>query len=159
MTEEKLPHPCIVCNALHNLDECKEYLKKSLAERRALITKKGLCYACYKPGHRSRGCTHPTGLHDVNFKPRNKQQNDNPKKKNNESVKEKTKDNNLANPSKNCACAVAEEVVCDASNMKRSVESLPIVPVRLKTEDKEIITYAMLDSCSTGTFITEDALR
>ncbi len=42
VTEEKLPHPCIVCNASHDLDECKEYLKKSLAERRALITMKGL---------------------------------------------------------------------------------------------------------------------
>ena len=62
-----------------------------------------------RPGHTSRGCTqrrtckicsgrHPTGLHDDNFKPRNKQQNDDPKKKNNESVKEKIKKNNPANP-------------------------------------------------------------
>lgn len=34
-----------------------------------------------------------------------------------------------------------------------------IVPVRLRNNDKEIITYAMLDSCSTGTFISEDAIR
>ena len=30
---------------------------------------------------------------------------------------------------------------------------LPIVPVKIKAKNKEIITYAMLDSCSTGTFI------
>ena len=33
---------------------------------------------------------------------------------------------------------------------------MPIVPVRIKGMENGIITYAMLDSCSTGTFISED---
>ena len=33
---------------------------------------------------------------------------------------------------------------------------MPIVPVKLKANGKEIITYAMLDNCSTGTFVQED---
>ena len=32
---------------------------------------------------------------------------------------------------------------------------MPIVPAKLKANGKEIITYAMLDNCSTGTFIRE----
>lgn len=43
--------------------------------------------------------------------------------------------------------------------MKCSIESMPIVPVKLRSNEKEIITYAMLDSCSTGTFISEDAME
>ena len=80
-------HPCIVCNKMHDFDECKNYLKKSLSDRRALIFEKGLCYACYGAGHRSRGCIqrrsckiwfgrHPTGLHDENFRLRNRDSTD-----------------------------------------------------------------------------------
>ena len=36
---------------------------------------------------------------------------------------------------------------------------MPIVPVKLRANDKEITTYAMLDNCSTGTFILEDVHR
>ena len=32
----------------------------------------------------------------------------------------------------------------------------PIVPVKLKAAESEVFTYAMLDSCSSGTFIYED---
>ena len=35
------------------------------------------------------------------------------------------------------------------------VHSIPIVPVRLKFGDKKISAYVMLDSFSTGTFISE----
>ena len=38
-------------------------------------------------------------------------------------------------------------------------ESMPIVPVILRSSDTEVITYAMLDSCSTGTFVLEDIRR
>lgn len=48
--------PCIMCNELHDLDDCKKFMEKSLPDRRALIMEKGLCYACYGEGHRSRGC-------------------------------------------------------------------------------------------------------
>ena len=36
---------------------------------------------------------------------------------------------------------------------------MPIVPVKLVANDSEIIKYAMLDSCCTGTFVLEDVLR
>ncbi|KAK3726521.1 hypothetical protein QZH41_004650 [Actinostola sp. cb2023] len=36
---------------------------------------------------------------------------------------------------------------------------MPIVPVRLQWMDKQIFTYAMLDSCSTGTFITDETRK
>jgi hypothetical protein len=36
------------------------------------------------------------------------------------------------------------------------VGSLPIVPVIQRSSEAELITYAMLDNCSTGTFILEE---
>ncbi|CAB4008562.1 Hypothetical predicted protein [Paramuricea clavata] len=164
MMKEESPNSCIACNGFHDLDECKVYLKKSLSERRALIAKRGLCCACYGSGHRSRGCIqrrscktcsgrHPTGLHDENFRMKNKNS-DEPSKD-----IDRTEDGNSDNQRKSCSYAAAHEVVCDSSNVKFSIESMPIVPVRLRSNDKEIITYAMLDSCSTGTFISEDAVK
>ena len=71
---------CIHCKKEHDLDDCDEYLKKSIGERRKFLAEKQLCYSCYMPGHRSRGCSqkrtcktfsrrHPTGLHVENFQP------------------------------------------------------------------------------------------
>ena len=49
-----------------------------------------------------------------------------------------------------------EEAVCSVVGTGNPVTALPIVPVRLKAAAKEVLTYAMLDSCSTGTFLLED---
>ena len=68
---------CILCKGGHDLDDCEEYLKRSIDERWKLLAEKQLCYM---PGHRSRGCSqkrtcktcsrcHPTGLHVKNFQP------------------------------------------------------------------------------------------
>jgi hypothetical protein len=54
----------------------------------------------------------------------------------------RTEDSNSDNQRKSCVYAAAHEVVCDASNVKFSIESMPIVPVRLRSNDKEIIPQA-----------------
>ena len=38
---------------------------------------------------------------------------------------------------------------------KDSVRSMPIVPVILRSTERELMTYAMLDNCSIGAFILE----
>jgi len=47
---------CKMCGKSHDLDDCKEYLKKSLQERREFLKENELCFACYSGGHRSNGC-------------------------------------------------------------------------------------------------------
>ena len=54
------------------------------------------------------------------------------------------------------AQAEIEEAICYAADAGNSVSVVPIVPVRLKSADSEVLTYAMLDTCSTDTFILED---
>ena len=63
----------------HHLDECAEFLKKPLVERRDLIKQKGSCFGCYSSEHIAnlwkgkRTCQicnkkHPTSLHDYSWK-------------------------------------------------------------------------------------------
>ncbi|RUA07048.1 MAG: hypothetical protein DSY43_00675 [Gammaproteobacteria bacterium] len=127
---------CMLCKVeTHDLDDCKCFKEKTLADRKKFLAEKQLCYGCYKPGHRSRGCIqkkectvckgrHPTGLHDYNFtaRPRDK----------------------------------PEEHQVNSTAVEHVWSQLPIVPVKLQYKDHHIKTYAMLDSCSTGTFITDN---
>ena len=87
------------------------------------------------------------------------QQIDHSKEKDNESFNEKTEKNDLSNLGKNCAYVVVDKFICDASYMELPIESMPIVPMCLKAKGKEIVIYAMLDFCSTGSFITEDIFK
>ncbi|KAK3700746.1 hypothetical protein QZH41_001902 [Actinostola sp. cb2023] len=172
------PHHCVLCNGIHDLDECKEFVSKPLAERRSYLLGKGLCYACYETGHRSRGCTqkrqckvclgrHPTGLHDYNFRQTSKNDkadsssiktNDHKQGDNKESTHSReTNPSNLTS-----SRIINDEVQTDenASFKKDSeIKSMPIVPVKLRANNEEIIVYAMLDNCSTGTFVSEDTIR
>ena len=47
-----------------------------------------------------------------------------------------------------------EEVVCNATNIGKSVPAVPIVPVRLRSGEGEVLTYAMLDACSRRYFVS-----
>ena len=49
----------------------------------------------------------------------------------------------------------SEEVKCASTNTRSDVISMCIVPVQIKSKDtsKTVHTYALLDSCSLGTFI------
>ena len=105
------------------------------------------------PGHRSKGCSqkrtcktcsrcHPTGLHVKNFLP----------------ILKKPANDNVE---KNVESA-ATLTTTAASGMTRRINeeglarSMLIVPVIVRSAETESITYAMLDNCSTGTFILED---
>ena len=143
-----------MCGKTHDLDDCKEYLKKTLQERREFLKDKDLCFACYQAGHRSSGCAQrktcktcsrrPTGLHDDNFR-----LNQLATKKQNPSSEQSTDVLTATH-------VETEEAVCSAVGTGNPITALPIVPVRLKAAGKEVLTYAMLDSCSTGTFLLED---
>ena len=144
-----------MCGKSHDLDDCKEYLKKSLQERREFLKGKGLCFACYGGGHRSNGCAqrrscktcdrrHPTGLHDDNFRP------------NQPTIRNQNPSNEQSVDVVTTSHAETEEAVCSVVGTGNPVTAVPIVPVRLKAAGNEVLTYAMLDSCSTATFVLED---
>ena len=148
---------CILCQKDHDLDDCPAYLKKNLQDRKAFLKEKELCFACYGHGHRSKGCAirricktcsrrHPTGLHDDNFRLT-------------QAVRKRQSihvaSSNKVTDAVTSAHTVMDEATCDV-NRKHSVAAVPIVPVKLTIADRAIVTYAMLDNCSSGTFISED---
>ena len=49
-----------------------------------------------------------------------------------------------------------DKVACNASDIGKSVSSVPIIPVRLRSAEGEVLTFAMHDACSTGSFVLED---
>ena len=146
---------CEMCGKSHDLDDCKEYFKKFLQERREFPKENGLCFACYGGGHKSNGCAqrrtcktcdrrHPTRLHDDNFRP------------NQPTVKNQNPSNEQSVNLVTASHAETEKAVCSVVGAGNAVTAVPIVPVELKAAGTEVLTYAMLDSCSTGIFVLED---
>ena len=138
-----LANSCKMCGKTHDLDDCKEYLKKTLQERREFLKDKDLCFACCQAGHRSNGCAqrktcktcsrrHPTGLHDDNFRL-----------------------NQVATKKQNPSSEQSTDVLT-ATHVETEEAFCSAVGTGLKAAGKEVLTYAMLDSCSTGTFLLED---
>lgn len=148
---EYKPQPCILCEGSHHLDDCKEFLSKTMAERKQYIRDKFLCFKCLKPGHMSRDCKskrkcktcgqrHPTSLHGDRrsssglnpatpaFNPRDAQQDQQPVKH------------------------------CGFSSSHDDGKVSMIVPVLLSHNSRpehEVLVYALLDTQSDTTFVLD----
>ena len=69
---------CLVCGKGHLIDQCKEFMEKSLKERTKILAKGKLCFGYYQPmteNHNAKSCKqqlvcrlcsefHSTGMHD-----------------------------------------------------------------------------------------------
>lgn len=142
---------CSICESDHELDICREFLKLSLKERKDLARSKGLCCGCLGYGHKSRYCkrkktckvcegSHPSSLHDSNYKPENKAS------KSQEETQEKI---------------VSNRVGFNSPNIEETTFHSLIVPVFLSCynkRDKQILMYALLDEQSDGCFIKDSLL-
>ena len=144
--------PCPLCKAAHDLDVCKQFLKKCLAERRDLIKANALCLGCLKWGHMKRNCRrrlvcntcngfHPTSLHS------------NPVPNENE------QDSGLSDT----PTATSHRVnLSDMKSLNPSCMHLLIVPVWIhhrKNSSNKLLTYALLDEQSDACFVKEDLQR
>ena len=49
-------HPCPLCKVPHDLDDCPQFLNKSLKDRKQFIFDQRLCFTCFKGGHKAEGC-------------------------------------------------------------------------------------------------------
>ena len=121
---------CVVCERSHDLEKCQTFLDKSIEEKKDLLKKSKLCFACFKPGHISRGCinrricnvcskTHPTSMH--------------------------------VDTSKQLSTGVEEQRVV-------AMCIVPVMVHHVENPDKEFKVYAIIDNCSQGTFGTNDLI-
>ena len=152
---------CQWCEAPHNLDKCERYLQLSIDDRRKWLYNKRLCFGCYGPSsetHQARSCPkkrkcdtctadHSTGLHGYrrrtrSFDRRREHQDDH---------------TSLPVPSS------IEPAPLNVSFTKLDMEvtSLNVVLVRLTHPSSEVVvvTKALLDNGSQGTFIHEKLLH
>lgn len=69
---------CSLCKKTHDLNDCEQFLKKPLSDRRDFVKENKLCYGCFSKQHIARNCkerqsckicnkNHPTSLHDDNW--------------------------------------------------------------------------------------------
>ena len=163
---------CALCNFAHDLDDCARFKSKDLVERSKFISTTRLCFGCYGNDHIARNCKdrrtcktcngrHPTGLHGYLPKPkeyRRKYEQENTQRpridtesqiQNGDKNKEipKTKDDKT--PKKTNLLVTQEDT---------STISMSVVPVLLRHPEaaKDVMTYALLDNCSQGTFVHKD---
>lgn len=143
---------CPLCKAAHDLDVCKQFLKKPLAERRDLIKANALCLGCLKWGHMKRNCRrrlvcktcngfHPTSLHSDPVPNENEQD----------------------SGSSDTPMATSHRVnLSDMKSLNPSCMHSLIVPVWIhhrKNASNKLLTYALLDEQSDACFVKEDLLR
>ena len=163
-SNERLSSSCIYCsNRDHKLERCTDLMDKVLKERIRFLARKKLCYGCLTPmsdGHNASSCkhrmtctkcngNHPTLLHG--YIPKSKLGKD-------EEARGKIEKDAIKS---NFAgfCNITSVSTKGSSSAK--IISMCIVPVKIKREgiDKEILTYAMLDNCSQGSFIHDVLLE
>ena len=129
-------------------------MEKSPKERTKILAKGKLCFGCYQPmteNHNAKSCKqrlvcrlcfelHPTGMHDY--------------------MKRKTNEDHDNTQPRELG---TDTVKCASVNGKLDAEiiSMCIVAVWVghKSTRKMVMTYAMLDNCTQGSFIKERSLK
>ena len=154
---------CHCCNANHWLSRCEKFKGMKVEERLKLVKAKNLCMNCLFTGHHARECKkdsfcringcrgkHSTFLHQVKSDKESKPAND--------SARSSQRSNEEGSTS---SLNSSSNGYVDISQASQRIISLPIVPVRVKSPDgnKEVQTYAFLDSGSNTTFCTDNLLK
>ena len=156
-----------MCAKNHDLEQCKTCLTKSVDERSKYLSTKKLYYGCLKPiskTHTARHCNqrrackvfnekHPMSLHGFKLKKKTNQRAVNDAPDQSSTSQDGVLKSNVIVCDKNIACA--------STKISAQVVSMCVVPFVIKHKDstKEIITHAVLDSCSQGTFIVKDLVN
>ena len=152
--------PCILCNAAHHLDDCTEFLKKSMDDRRSFLKDKRLCFACLEADHVAKGCInrrtckkckkrHPTALHIEGFTL-------NRESTGNESPPTEAQSIPVSN-----GRIDVSKTIHGTMNSKETRVLHAILPVKVKQKgrEKSVTTYAFYDNGSGGCFATENIRR
>ena len=153
---------CLYCEKKgHNINQCYQFIGKTPKERYDFIMKNGLCHGCLKTGHMFKECKtkstcdkcngkHPTCVHGdyaVLF----------PGKSATVTEKEDTKPPEKENKTKEPA------TVTNASQSENKDPRCSMtVPVYISTEndpDNETLVYALLDTQSDTTFISDETVQ
>ncbi|KAJ8342685.1 hypothetical protein SKAU_G00326130 [Synaphobranchus kaupii] len=153
-SHSKVKPPCSVCkDETHGIGRCPTFALKTMEDKKAFIHENRLCFGCLRKGHVSKECKrrytcsicnrrHPTCLHEERG----------------QETTEEMKGNSTS--ADNSDAEEVHEVTSHASTQHVPATS-SIVPVLVSSRqepEREILTYALLDTQSDSTFILEDLL-
>ena len=159
---------CFLCKDSHLLDQCPEFLKKSVEDRVQYVFQNRLCYSCLQTNHSTKFCqkrsicsvcrhSHPTSLHDGRL--RNNTQ-ESPKTVE-QSVIAKVGSEKVDIPDQQAVTHVVNST-CFASKISNDDKCTSILPVYISDElhpEEEKLVYCLLDSQSDFSFITSDVCK
>ena len=153
--------PCVVCNQSHRLYQCEPFKSKQPDERFQIVKSNKLCFNCLLPYHNSRNCRKPSqcsvpncGLKHSKFLHVARENRFSSESASTSVNPASSSHNNQNGASSNLVVSDTElsSVNCGASSTRRGrTVYLPTVAV----EVNGVQVYAMLDNCSTDSFITE----
>ncbi|XP_062610192.1 uncharacterized protein LOC134271972 [Saccostrea cucullata] len=144
---------CVLCEGNHELDDCKQFLAKSLEGRKQYAKQKGLCFGCLHSGHLSRKCRqrkrcktcskfHPSSLHgDIHRREQHQ-------------VTEEV--DKAAVPKENSS---GTTLMNHSGASSKSTMILPVYVSHKENPERERLVYALLDTQSDTTFILEKTSR
>ena len=141
---------CSLCKKPHNLNDCEQFLTKTLTERRKFVMEKKLCFGCFSDQHIAKNCKerqtcktckkqHPTSLHN----------NDWAKKTSNGSHNQSGAEPCVSS-NRTAICNITE-----AGDVPINMGILPVYLFHKSDPVKKIKVYALLDNASGGTFGVE----
>jgi hypothetical protein len=163
-------HTDLKCNFCdkpgHAMDKCQKFMGKSMDERKAFILDKRLCFGCFTAGHVSKQCrnrlkcatcskSHPTTLHgDVRPKDGKSDKTDGARDSKPSMKVEDDKPSKCDKPDKSTSKGhislfCSQQVAC---------KSTMIIPVYVSHENNtqnEVLVYALLDTQSDTSFISD----
>ena len=147
---------CPLCSDSHDLDDCSEYLNKSVEDRHQFLLSKRLCFACYgksSKNHNARSCRkrrkckqcgkpHPTGLHGYRFVPKLPRVESKPVGSDHDETLPKVSTYSTDTDGDCVAMNVVMVKLCHESNIQH-----------------EVVTYAALDSMSSTCFLSNSVYQ
>ena len=151
---------CLYCNKdNHSLDRCFKLKGKPYEDKKEFIISKGLCFGCLKGGHLAKECkkrlkcadcnkSHPTVMHGE--KPKDVQP------ENNTGIKRKDENDDLALNKDGKSEVKHTSFLTNDHQIQRSSMIVLVYVSHHSNSNHEILTYALLDSQSDTSFISED---
>ena len=146
---------CKLCKGPHYLNQCKRFRKYVYEDRIKFVNESKLCRSCLEPGHFAKNCSRKSpckrpdcnGSHTTLLHPPER------------CAPLTSATNQMDSPADSALSHIAvRNGLVGVPTQTRG--SLPIVPVRIRTNNSEqsIITQAFLDTGSTSSFITNDLI-
>jgi hypothetical protein len=159
---------CLYCDGKnHSFENCNKFKSRTSDDKSAFIKQKGLCFGCLKRGHLSKDCKgrskcndcgkrHPTVLHSDEFKLTAANKSGHQSIGSKELSNANRKD---GRDQKSEAKLASDKHVSLLTYDSHASKSTMIVPVYLSHSshpDREVLTYALLDTQSDMSYISEE---